>query len=1552
MDKNPYFSKINRMFSRISISKKYVAALHLTVILAALYFTSLYSYLLFHSLAEIINIVVALAIFLIVWNSWRYIDNAYFLIIGVALFFSGLIYAFHLLAYKGMNILTNDANLATQLWVSARYLVSISFFSAPLFINKKIRIGKIFTIYLVLFTLLFLSIFYFKNFPTAFGADGLTPFKKISEFVICGFFIGAIILLRRKKERFDRRVLQMIYASLGLMVATELFFTQYASVYGFMNLLGHMLMIASAYFLYLGIVEISLMKPYRLLFKNIKDSETAIRASEERYLTLVEMSPEAIFVHRGGNFLYLNSASLKLFGARTKSDLENKNILDLVIAEDRKKMAGITNSLLGADINSSFAEIGLINLKGENIDVEIREKMIFYEDQAAVQALMINISERKNIEKALLNERNRLINILDTMPDGVYITSSSFEVEYVNPAFRKIFGEDFAGKKCYDYFHGGASKCSWCEADKVLKGETLRFESNLLKRAGKEYDLVETPLYNPDGSSSVLTICRDMSVAHQAQKLIKESERRYRMIFENTGTATILFDDNGKAVLANSQFAGLSGYEKEEIEGKMEWDKLIYEKDLERVGEYRRIRLLDPGKAPKFYEYHFKTKAGGLRNVFATVERVPEIKKTIVSLIDITENKKMREVLKASEKRYKAIGELIPFGMWECDAQGRSTYLSQNYLDKIGMTLEEYKKIGWKMMVHPDDWENVSRDWKECVEKGNEWSHEHRIKDKNGAYYTILSKGAPIRNELGRILSWSGIDLDITQRRKAEDALKTSHDALEDEVRQRTEELVSANEKLTKEAEERARAERILGLKTGILEFLSSSSDRKEYLEFIVEFLKKASRCRYLGIRLTDGGKRIPYEAYLGFSREFWEKENSISIGKDACVCTRVIGGESFEADLPYKTAKGSFYCGNTAAFAASLGEEAKKFFRGACIQSGFLTIAVIPIYDNDKIIGAIHIADKKENRINSEELEAIESLTPLIGEGISKFNLTDKISRLNQELEGRVLERTEKLALMNESMTKEIVERKKIEEEREALLKQLEQKSNNIENLAHSLKKERDMLKIIMENTGTQLAYLDRYFNFINVNSAFALSSGYSKDKLMGKNYFQIFPHEENQSIFEKVRDSGTPAEFKARPFVFPQQPWRGVTYCDWTLIPIRGVNGQMESLVFSQMDVTDQKRNEENLKIHTTKLEHLTDELGKFQLAVENASDFIFITNPEGLILFANKAAKEMTGFLPSEIIGQTPSIWEDGAAEESYADIWSKAGEEKTPFRGEVVSQRKNKEQFIGELNLSPITDSFGSVIFFVGIMRDITKAKEIDRAKNEFISMASHQLRTPLTTINLSVELLMRGISSIINEKQHGYLKEIYSSARRMTDLISVLLNVSRIELGTFVVKEEVYDLVALADRIVEELDEHLKSKNLKLERQYGVPRLDINFDMNIFRIAFENLLTNAVRYTPTGGEVKIGLAVKGGKAVVSVKDSGCGIPKDDLDKIFLKSYRSENAKKISSDGTGLGLYIARSVARQAGAEITCESLESKGSTFYLSIPLNVEVALKQESLISV
>jgi hypothetical protein len=246
--------------------------LFLVLLSLGLYLTTFVNYLLFHSLVEIISIVVAISFFMITWNSRAYIKNQYLLFIGIAYLFIAVLDLLHTLSYKGMPIFVGYDYYANQLWIGARYMESVTLLVAFYFIatDKTFKPEVIFSIYTLLTTFLVLSIFQWNLFPVCFiEGSGLTAFKKISEYIICLVLLGSLLLLHKNRKRFGARIHALVFLSLVCTIVSELAFTFYVSNYGISNLVGHYFKLFSFYLVYKAIIETGIRTPYELIFKEL-----------------------------------------------------------------------------------------------------------------------------------------------------------------------------------------------------------------------------------------------------------------------------------------------------------------------------------------------------------------------------------------------------------------------------------------------------------------------------------------------------------------------------------------------------------------------------------------------------------------------------------------------------------------------------------------------------------------------------------------------------------------------------------------------------------------------------------------------------------------------------------------------------------------------------------------------------------------------------------------------------------------------------------------------------------------------------------------------------------------------------------------------------------------------------------------------------------------------------------------------------------------------------------------------------------------------------------
>jgi signal transduction histidine kinase len=257
---------------------------------------------------------------------------------------------------------------------------------------------------------------------------------------------------------------------------------------------------------------------------------------------------------------------------------------------------------------------------------------------------------------------------------------------------------------------------------------------------------------------------------------------------------------------------------------------------------------------------------------------------------------------------------------------------------------------------------------------------------------------------------------------------------------------------------------------------------------------------------------------------------------------------------------------------------------------------------------------------------------------------------------------------------------------------------------------------------------------------------------------------------------------------------------------------------------------------------------------------------------------------------------------------------------------------------------------------GVAIDVSKQKEISRAKTDFVSLAAHQLRTPLSIVKWYSDYLLSEESKNLNEEQLKYLKEIYHSNQRLIDLVNSLLDASRIDVGTFIIEPKPTDIIERAETALSKFYPEITKKNIKLEKVYDKFEL-LALDPRLIQIVFENLISNAVMYTQPGGKIKLIVKKTDKNIFIKISDTGYGIPREQQPKIFTKLFRGDYAKKIEADGSGLGLFIIKAIVEKSGGKIWFESpsldllLEEKqaaddfsidkknmGTTFFITIPL--------------
>ncbi|MFX1531722.1 MAG: MASE3 domain-containing protein [Promethearchaeota archaeon] len=336
----------NNNKTSLKVSPEIIEIIIFIIALFFTYLSSFYKYLLFHSIAEIFSIVIAGGVFFVGWNSRRYMENSFFLVLGVSSLFIATIDLIHTLAYTGMYIFEGyTSNLPTSLWIAARYLQVSSCLIASLSIKKNVR--PIFLIVSYMGITIILIVLIFANlFPICY-TDRLTPFKIVSEYIIIFISIICLFIIFKNKIEFDKRVLYLIYSSIIATIISELTFTFYIGVYDFSNLVGHIFKIIAFYLLYKAIIQIGIREPFDLLFRKIRRSELELK-------NIITHSGASItMLDENGKYLLVNDKAANELGGKPE-DFIGKTLFDTFSNELAEEYLNSNRELIQKGVNRAY----------------------------------------------------------------------------------------------------------------------------------------------------------------------------------------------------------------------------------------------------------------------------------------------------------------------------------------------------------------------------------------------------------------------------------------------------------------------------------------------------------------------------------------------------------------------------------------------------------------------------------------------------------------------------------------------------------------------------------------------------------------------------------------------------------------------------------------------------------------------------------------------------------------------------------------------------------------------------------------------------------------------------------------------------------------------------------------------------------------------------------------------------------------------------------------------------------------------------------------------
>ncbi|MFA6096818.1 MAG: PAS domain S-box protein [Candidatus Paceibacterota bacterium] len=509
-------------------------------------------------------------------------------------------------------------------------------------------------------------------------------------------------------------------------------------------------------------------------------------------------------------------------------------------------------------------------------------------------------------------------------------------------------------------------------------------------------------------------------------------------------------------------------------------------------------------------------------------------------------------------------------------------------------------------------------------------------------------------------------------------------------------------------------------------------------------------------------------------------------------------------------------------------------------------------------------------------------------------------------------------------------------------------------------LKKESLQLKTLLSSISEGLLLIDEKYNILLANTAASLITRTASKDLQGKNLKETLEILHNMDMvpsdkwpFEHVFKTGRSISLKLNDEYYFKTREGRIFPVEIMIAPIESGNSTGAIVVFK--DITEMKLIEEEREFSRKNLEsvlksiyierdNVQEEKDKLEALLNSMGDAVLAIDEEKKVIAFNPVAEKITGLGVDEFEGETFSKKikfieeETQKTKEDFIDKVLLKGE-KVELDDLAILNKKGKMVLV-DINAAPIKNYKGVIIGCIIIFKDVTFKREAERMRTDFISIVSHQLRTPLSAMKWFLEILLDGDVGALKKEQKDVVSEIHESNKNMINFVNQMLNVSRIESRRLAINIEKIKLCKTISELLKEIKPFFTEKKQKISYNCIADKdLEINTDKNLLRNVLSSVLLNASRYTPQKGIIELQVSRYNKDFVLfKIKDNGIGIPEDEQVKIFRKFARASNAIRYEANGTGLGLYIVKSIINMVCGKIWFESVENKGTTFYFTIPI--------------
>ncbi|MCF6270733.1 MAG: PAS domain S-box protein [Melioribacteraceae bacterium] len=1293
----------------------------------------------------------------------------------------------------------------------------------------------------------------------------------------------------------------------------------------------------------------------------------ALIESEEKYKIITESSSDVIFfTDNYGKILFVNESVERVLGFK-KEEIEGKTFKKFV---PRKEIPKYWSQIQGVFLNKENKSFitKIYHKDGHAIDVEINVGLIKHNGKLVGRGNMRDITERVSIEKVLKESEENYKGIFNTSSNAIYIQDKNGVFIDVNVGAEEMYGYKrsfFIGKTPEFISAPGKNDLNAVvkAVNKAYNGEEQKFEYWGLKKNGEVFPK-DVKLYsgNYNGEKVVIAVAQDISERKEAEKALRESEEKYRVILNSTSdylfTAKISGKGKSKIDWVGGSFKKITGFTFGEYLKRGSWAASLHPEDVnidnaafEELIQNRRIEV----------EVRTFNKKGEIVWVRCSTSPVwSKEENRVVSIYgavkDITEEKNAELAIQESEAKYRLITNLTSDYLFSTtideNGNNKPTWVGGSFEKITGYTFEEYKKNGgWCAALHPDD---VARDrvaFKQ-LSKNENVKLEVRTFNKSGEIVWVETFASPIWDKKkNKLIGINGACTDITKEKLASIALKKS------EEKYKLLSLVTSDYVFETEISE-----------DGVSELIWVGGSFEEITGYRFEEYKKIGGWRAVihpdDIKIDDDAFKenlanetvsIEVRTYhkngniiwvRAFGYPHWDYSKNRLAGILGSVKDITKEKEALLA-LQEREEKYKLISNITSDYLFESKFNKKNILKTIWVAGSFKEMTGYTLEEYQKAGGWSKLLFREDIAIDAEALEEL------------KQNRKTVVELRTHHKDGRTIwvknscspiwdkENNKILGVIG--AVKDITEEKQNQIIHE-IQYNIANAIVNATNTKELFSKVREELNKILNTTNFLIAFYDEktgmFLPDIDKDEKDDIKTWSAEKSISG-----LLIEKKKRLIIKKEEILELASSGKIDIIGTVPEVWLGVS------LKVRDkVIGVMAVQHYTNRNAFDKKSVDlfevigNQLSLYLERNRAKEDAL-RLSRAIVQSPVSIAITNLEGEIEYVNPKFEKVSGYTFEEVIGETTNILKsDTMSKEFYQNLWNTilGGND---WRGEFLNKRKDGGLYWENAVISPIENDSGEITHFVAIKEDITEKKKMieeliaskekaevsEKIKTEFLAQMSHEIRSPLNVILSFVGLLKEDLAEIATEEMMQSFESIDSASTRITRTIDLILNMTDLQLGSYESTIEEIDVIETLDRIKSEYNHSAIIKGLELRQSIQFNRKKISSDKYALVQIISNLVDNAIKYSDSGFIEIFADNNEKRDLVIKVKDTGIGISKEFLPEIFNSFSQEEQGYTRSYDGNGLGMALVKKYCDIISADISVKSKKGKGTTFTLVVP---------------